>query len=349
MKMNAAVLYELGKDLVVENDIEIPELKSGQVLVQNAYSGLCRSQLMEVRGLRGVDRYLPHLLGHEGSGKVVSIGENVTKVKPGDCVILGWIKGLGIDAGGVQYRKGSFTINGGPVTTLSQFSVVSENRCVKLPESLPLDIAVLFGCSLLTGAGIVLNELNINQDNTVAVFGLGGIGLSALMALKLSGCKRIFAVDIEEGKLKLAKEFGATDFINSNKEDPVQVILKRTNGIGVDCSIESAGITSSIEQAFGVVRSKTGVCVFASHPKTGDKIQLDPYDLILGKQIRGTWGGASCPDKIIPALAQIYKEGRLPLRKLLSHTYKLEEVNKALDDLDQRKIVRALIEIKPNI
>ena len=347
--MKAAVLYQTGKPLVIEENIIIPELKAEQVLVKIAYSGLCHSQLMEVQGDRGKDHYLPHLLGHEGSGIVIKVGKKVKKVKPGDYVILGWIKGEGNDAGGTTYRKGSTIINAGSVTTFSNYSVVSENRCVKLPEGIPLDIAVLFGCAIPTGAGIVINEIAPQQKDVVAVFGLGGIGLSALMAIHIFECQKVIAIDIEEDKLIIAKDFGATHTVNSKKENPIDVIRQFTNGKGADYSIEAAGTTLAIEQAFQSVHSQGGLCIFASHPKADDRIRIDPYDLICGKQIRGTWGGNCNPDRDIPRFAKLYRDGKLPLKKMISHRYSLDTINEALNDLKERRIIRALIEINTTL
>ena len=153
----AAVLEKLGQPLVIKN-IELPPLLPGQILVKVLFSGVCRSQLMEVRGKRGNDPWLPHLLGHEGSGIVLAIGKDVTKVKIDDEVILGWIKGEGLDAPGAKYRCGKQIINSGGVTTFCNYTIVSENRLVKKPIGLEFDTAVLFGCALPTGAGMVLNE-----------------------------------------------------------------------------------------------------------------------------------------------------------------------------------------------
>ncbi len=349
MEMKAAVLYELQKPLVIENKIEIPELKRGQVLVKLAYGGVCRSQLMEISGGRGEDKYLPHLLGHEGSGVVTKIGGEVIKVKPGDKVILGWIKGSGIEAGGVQYKKGNTVINAGAITTFNEYAVVSENRCVLLDEGIPFDIAVLFGCAIPTGAGMIINEIQLKQDDSIAIFGLGGVGLSALMATRLFQCKEVIAVDVDEDKLRLAKEFGATATINSSKNNPVEEIKKITNGKGVDYSVDAAGLTATIEQAFQSVRIKGGLCIFASHPETGKKISLDSHDLISGKQIRGSWGGSCNPDIDIPKFMKLYKNGKLPLEKLVSNYYKLDDINKAMNDLREKKIIRAVVEIDKNL
>jgi len=344
MKTKAAVLYRTGEPLVLESGIDVPELLAGQVLVKVAYSGVCRSQLMEVRGKRGEDRYLPHLLGHEGSGVVLDTGNEVTKVKPGDKVVLTWIKGKGINCQGAKYKKGDVIINAGAVTTFNEYTVISENRCVKLPDGIPMDIASLFGCAILTGAGIVTNTIHPKQSDSIVIFGIGGIGLSALMATQLYDCSMVIAVDVEEAKLNLAKDFGATHLINSTVEDPVEKILKITGGTGVDFAIEAAGLVCTIEQAFASVRNEGGLCVFASHPPHGEKIKLDPFDLICGKQIRGSWGGESKPDIDIPHFAKLYKEGKLPLEKLITHRYLLVQINQIFDDIENNRVARALIE-----
>lgn len=342
--MKAAILREVNKPLDIEC-IEFSTLQRGQVLVKLAYSGVCHSQLMEARGKRGEDKWLPHLLGHEGTGIVQDIGAGVTKVKKGDKVILGWIKGEGINASPASYTCNGIKINSGNVTTFNEYSVVSENRVVKLPEGIPMDIGVLFGCAIPTGAGIVMNEIIPRENSKIAIFGLGGIGFSALMATKLFHCSQIIVVDIEDTKLKMAKEFGATHTINASKENAVMKILELTNADGVDYSVESSGIAKVIEDAFKSVRNHGGLCVFASHPKNGDKVCLDPYDFICGKQIRGSWGGSSKPDIDIPKFARLYTDGKLPLEKLLDKRYTLDTINEALDDLEKRKVVRPLIVI----
>ena len=172
--MKAAVLYKTGEPLVVEDGIEIPDLQPGQVLVKVEYSGICRSQLMEALGNRGPDPHLPHLMGHEGAGKVVDIGNGVQKISKGDPVVLTWIKGEGANCPGAIYNKNGLKINSGGVTTFSNFTVVSENRCVKLPEGIPLDVATLLGCALPTGAGIVMNSIRPSPSNSIAIFGAGG-------------------------------------------------------------------------------------------------------------------------------------------------------------------------------
>jgi S-(hydroxymethyl)glutathione dehydrogenase/alcohol dehydrogenase len=341
--MKAAVLYETGKPLIVEDGIEVPLLQPGQVLVKVAYSGICRSQLMEVRGKRGEDAYLPHLLGHEASGSVVEIGAEVTKVKYGDKVVLTWIKGEGIDCKGAKYKLGNTHLNSGGVTTFSDFTVASENRCVKLEEGIPMDLAALLGCAVPTGAGIVFNTLHPDKNASIAVFGAGGIGLSAILGAKVHECSRIIAVDIENEKLELAREFGATDVINCKTEDPVEKILQITNGKGVDYSVEAAGSAQVIESAFQSVKHNGGLCVIAGHPDCKERIQLDPFDLIRGKKIVGSWGGECLPDKDIPMYVKYYKNGKLPLERMISQVYPLEKINEALSELENGRAHRILI------
>jgi S-(hydroxymethyl)glutathione dehydrogenase/alcohol dehydrogenase len=341
--MKAAVLWECGQPLSIESEVEIPELMSGQVLVKMAYSGVCRSQLMEVEGQRGEDKYLPHLLGHEGCGKVVHTAVDVTKVSADDWVILGWIKGEGLNADGAKYKLGDKIINSGGVTTFSTYTIVSENRIVPLPKGLPRDISVLFGCALPTGAGIVLNQIKPKKNSSIAFIGLGGIGLSGLMATKAFECKNIIAVDVSDEKLKLAKEFGATHIINASTSNVLKEINNITGGMGVDYSVDAGGKIETIELAFEAVKKNGGLSIFASHPEVGKKISIDPFDLISGKNIKGSWGGASRPDKDIPLLAGLYNKGMMPLEKLVTKSYKLDEINIALDDLKNSKVFRPLI------
>ena len=349
--MKAAVLTRLNEPLDIVSGIEYAQPGRGQVLVKLAYSGVCHSQLMEVRGRRGADAYLPHLLGHEGTGKVIEVGEGVSKVKPDDLVVLGWIKGSGLDGGGVRYRCACLSqdINAGGVTTFNEYALVSENRLVPLPHGVPLDVAVLFGCAVPTGAGIVTNDLKPAPGSSVAVFGLGGIGMSALMATMLFECSKVIAVDVSADKLELARSFGATHTVNASTADAVAEIRKLTGGVGVDYSVEASGHPGVIEQAFESVRRGGGVCVFASHPAHGTRISIDPYELICGKQIKGSWGGSSNPDRDIPSFAQLYLEGKLPLEKLITKRYPLEAINEALDDLEHHRVGRPLIEIDTSL
>lgn len=194
-----------------------------------------------------------------------------------------------------------------------------------------------------------MNQIIPKRNSSIAIFGLGGIGLSALIATKLFKCANVIAIDIEDSKLDLAKEFGATHTINSKKEDALKRIMEITNNTGLDYSVEASGQAKVIETAFKSVKNNGGLCLFASHPKNGDLISLDPYDLICGKQIKGSWGGASRPDIDIPKLAKLYTDGKLPLEKLLDKRYTLDNINQAISDLENRKVIRPLIVINDNL
>ena len=344
--MKAAILYKTGEPLVVEDGIEIPALQPGQVLVKVEYSGICHSQLMEVRGKRGLDHHLPHLLGHEGSGVVIEVGEGVSKIRKSEKVVLTWIKGDGLEYVGTKYYKDNTIINSGPVTTFSNFTVVSENRCVKLPEGVPMDIAPLLGCAIPTGAGIVFNTIQPKCSDTLAVFGLGGIGLSAIMAANALECVTIIAIDIENHKLKKAQELGATHLINNRDGCALNEIMKISNNEGVDFSIEATGRVKVAEMAFQAVKVRGGLCTIAGHPAHGEIVRIDPFDLIKGKRIQGSWGGDSKPDRDIPLMSKFFLEGKLPLEKLISHRFNLEDINQALDGLEQGNLNRALIEMR---
>jgi S-(hydroxymethyl)glutathione dehydrogenase/alcohol dehydrogenase len=337
----AAVLEEVGQPLVIKN-IQLPTLLFGQVLVKVLFSGVCRSQVMEVRGYRGKDPWLPHLLGHEGSGIVLEVGEGVTKVKPNDEVILGWLKSDGLDVSGAIYRCGDQVINSGKVTTFGNYTIVSESRLVLKPPSLPFDTAVLFGCALPTGAGMVLNELRPSVDKSVIILGLGGIGLSALMTLKALGVHTIIAIDIAEEKLSLARQLGATHIFNSLNEGMKQQVFELTGG-GVDICVESGGQISTIELGFSLIRKNGGKLLFASHPPDGEMIRLAPHELISGKQIAGSWGGATTPDRDVPKMQKIFEDANIPLDALLTKRYSLEQINEALDDLEAGRVFRPLL------
>ncbi len=349
ISFKAAVLEQHKKPLKISPDIKIPPLKNGQILVKLAYSGVCHSQIMEIDGLRGEDKYLPHLLGHEGSGIVLDIGPKVKKVKKGNTVVLGWIKGEGIDSGGCSYECNNKTFNAGAVTTFNEYAVVSENRCVIVPKKIPMDIAALFGCAVLTGSGILTNTIRPKKNTDIAFFGIGGIGLSALAVSQSYSFNKIFAVDINDERLSIAKDFGATHTINPLRECPVKLIKENTKGIGVDYSIEAAGLVKTIEQAFESIKTNNGLCVFASHPKFGDRISIDPFDLISGKRIIGSWGGDAQPDKDIPFFSELYLAGKLPLEKFISKKYKLEDINIAINDLKKGKVIRPIIELDTSI
>jgi len=340
----AAVQTELNRPLRLYR-VSLPALKPGQVLVEVAYSGVCQSQLLEVRGKRGPDRFLPHTLGHEGSGIVAEVGSVVTKVKPGDRVVLSWIKGRGSDAGGTTYQGPEGPINSGAISTFMRHTVTCENRVTPIPDAMPLREAALLGCAIPTGAGIVLNTAAVRPGSSVAVFGIGGIGLSAVLASSLMHAAVIIAVDLFDQKLDQARQVGATHLINARRQDPLVTILEITGRRGVDYAIEAAGQRTPMETAFQAVRDRGGLCVLAGNLPQGERIALDPFDLIKGKRIVGTWGGESQPDRDIPLYANLHLSERLKLGALITQSNRLEEINRTLDDLESGKVGRALIDM----
>jgi len=343
MKTTAAVLVEPGKPLEL-TDLDIPALKPGQTLIEVVYSGVCHTQVGEARGHRGEDKFLPHCLGHEGSGIVREVGPGVAKVKPGDRVILSWIKGSGADVPGSVYDWNGRKVNAGAITTFATYSVISENRLTLVPDGMPMRLAALVGCAVPTGAGVVFNTAQPRPGQSVAVFGVGGIGACAVAAAALSGCSPVIAVDVNPDKLGLARRLGATHTINSKTADPVAEVLKVCQG-GSDFAIEATGLAPVMRQALACVRNQGGTAVVIGNARFGTTLELDPREFNMGKRLLGTWGGDNVPDRDYPRYCKLLSVGRLNLEPLLSKSYTLTDVNAALDDLEQGKAARPLLDI----
>ena len=341
MKTRAAILWQLHKPLVID-DVEVPALKRGQVLVKVLYSGICRAQYNEMIGLKGPDKFLPHLLGHEASGFIVDTGPGITKVKKGDYVCLSWIKGKGLDAFNSRYGCNGVGINAGAVTTFSDYTVASENRVTKIPKSMPAEAAAILGCAVLTGCGIMENTVAAAGGTSVAVFGVGGIGLSVILGARRRGCSTIIAVDLEGKRLRFAKRMGATHALNANSQN----VLKEINTImptGLDYAVDASGNKNAMENAFAAVKEKGGVCVIAGNLSKDEQIALHPFDLIKGKRITGTWGGESMPERDIPKYARAFSRGDLPFDRMITHRFHLEDINKAFDVLIKGEAGRIIV------
>jgi S-(hydroxymethyl)glutathione dehydrogenase / alcohol dehydrogenase len=343
MKTTAALLVQTGAPLVLA-EIEIPALKPGQVLVEIAYSGACGTQVMEWRGDKGEDKWVPHCLGHEGTGTVLETGSAVTKVKVGDKIVLSWIRGTGIEAGGAVYAWGEKKVNAGGVTTFQRHAVVSENRLTLLPKELPIDVAVLLGCAAPTGMGAVYNVLKAQPGDAVAVFGTGGVGLHALMAAALVGAMPVIAVDLNPTRRALAPLYGATHVIDAGSADVLAEIRKIVPQ-GVDIAVESSGAPAAMEQAVNATRQQGGRAVVIGNARHGATLSLNPAVFNQGKSLMGTWGGDSVPDRDYSRFARLLGAGRFPVRDLLSRPYALEQANQALSDLASGKIGRPLIDM----
>jgi S-(hydroxymethyl)glutathione dehydrogenase / alcohol dehydrogenase len=343
MKTEAAILVELGRPLETVN-LGIPALRPGQALVEIAYSGVCGTQLMEWRGDKGEDKWLPHCLGHEATGTVVDAGAAVTKAKVGDKVVLSWLKGSGVEAGGAVYDWDGRKVNAGGVTTFMRHAVVSENRMSLLPAGLAMDVATMLGCATPTGMGAVINVLKVVAGDTVAVFGAGGIGLNAIMAAALSGAAVVAAVDPSPTRRALAKLYGATHVIDPAAGDPVAEIGKIVPG-GVDVAVESSGQAPVMTQAAQCTRQRGGRAVVIGNARHGSVVTLDPGLFNQGKSLMGTWGGDSEPDRDFPRFGRLLGAGRFPVRDLLSKPYALTNATQALQDLATGTIGRPLIDM----
>lgn len=340
METTGAILEKIGFPLLIDK-INLPPLKKGQVLVKLAYSGICHSQLNEINGCKGPDPYLPHTLGHEGSGKVIDIGEGVSKVKPHDHVVLTWMKGKGLEGGPTQYKRSGCTINSGSISTFLQYAIISENRVAPIPKNLCLQQAALLGCAFPTGAGIIFRQIKPDKGDSLIIFGMGGIGLSALLAAKFLAVKTIIAIDLHQHKLKHAQELGATHILlaDSNITEKIKAICPN----GVDFSIECAGNKKAMEAAFSIIKPG-GLTVIAGNLPKGKKIEIDPFDLILGKQIIGSWGGSSQIDEDIAYYANLILHQDLDLRPLISKIDTLSNINTLLQKLSQGFVGRGLIQ-----
>jgi S-(hydroxymethyl)glutathione dehydrogenase/alcohol dehydrogenase len=337
----AAVLRELGRPLEVLR-LDIPTLRAGQVLVDIAVSGVCHSQLHEIKGRRGEDKFLPHVLGHEASGVVREVGPAVTKVAPGDRVVLTWIKTNGIDVPNTTYGSAIGSVNSGAISTLMRATVVAENRLVKVSDALSFEEAALLGCAVPTGAGALINA-QVERHPSVVVWGAGGVGLSAILAAQANRVPMIIVVDISPEKLSRAREFGATHLVNAKSQDPLTAVREITQGRGASLVLECVGRPECIEQAFACTAYGGGECIIAGNPAYGEKIHLDPFDLIKGRTIRGTWGGDTVPDRDIPIFAKMCIEGSWDIKRLVSHSFALEEVNQAFDALERGDVARAIV------
>ena len=283
MKFKAAILIKTKQDLAIE-EITCNKLLKGQVLVRIIQTGICRSQIFEIDGQRGPDKWLPHLLGHEAIGLVEDIGQEVSKIKIGDQVILSWIKSNGIEAEPAKYNWKNKIVNGGRITTFSEYSIISENRCVKLEGKLSQGIGASLGCAIATGYGITLTLNDIKKAKNIGIVGLGGIGMSVLLGIIQETEANSIAIDINQERLEEAKKLGATYTLRPElTKDLAKELLKRT-GVLMDIIIECTGTITALESSLSLIKNN-GIVKFISHPKNGDILKIDPYELILGKRI----------------------------------------------------------------
>lgn len=346
MKTTAAVLIETGRPLELL-DLELPALKPGQVLVEVLSTGVCHTQVLEVRGHRGADPYVPHCLGHEGVGSVLEISDGVTRVKPSDTVILSWIKGSGGDVPGTVYHEAgtSRKINAGGITTFMRHAIISENRLAPLPADVTTREANWLGCAVPTGVGAIINTAATKQGDSVAVFGCGGVGLCAIAGAAALGASPVIAIDLLESKLKAAQAMGATHVINAATQNVAELIHAIAKG-DVDIAIEATGQPTVMRQALEVVRSQGGRAVVIGNARAGSEVTIDPQQFNQGKQLRGTWGGDSDPDRDYPRFADMLASGAIDLSPLASPPFALEAINEAIDALESGTVMRPFIDMR---
>lgn len=375
MKTKAAVLQEMGRPrpytrsqpLVIE-DLDLDAPGSGEVLVELVGAGLCHSDLSTIDGTR--PRPLPMVLGHEASGIVRDVGPSVVDLKPDDHVVFSFVPMCGrclccstgrpalceagaasnnagtLMTGGVRFKKGAQRVlHHLGVSGFSQFTVAAQESLIKIDPKVPLPIAALFGCAISTGVGAVTNTAKVSPGQSVAVFGLGGVGLSSVMGAKVAGAYPIIAVDTLDSKLKLARKLGAHHTINATAADVATQIQDLTAG-GVDFAFEAVGSAAVLAIAYASVR-RGGTAVSAGLPHPSQQLSISALSLVAQeKSLRGSYMGSSVPRRDIPRMIALYQDGMLPVDQLLSPSIKLESINEGFDRLADGSAIRQLVDFQ---
>jgi S-(hydroxymethyl)glutathione dehydrogenase/alcohol dehydrogenase len=340
-KMKAAILEKLNAPLVID-EIEIPALECGQVLVQIHRSGICGAQINEIAGTKGEDKFLPHLLGHEGGGVILEIGPGVTQVQKGDHVVLHWRKGAGIHSQAPKYKWGDRVVNAGWVTTFSECAVVSENRVTPIEKDIPFEIAALMGCAVTTALGLINNLAQLKIGQSIAVFGCGGVGLNVVQGAAMVAADPIIAIDIYDHKLQMAKDFGATHTINSKNADVRDEVRKIVGPKGVDVFVENTGLVKLIEQAYELTAPQ-GRTILVGVPRYDEDITIHSLPLHHGKVLTGCEGGDTNPALDIPRYLKLYQRGKLKLDQIVTHRYLFSEINTALGKVRSGEVGRCIL------
>ena len=349
MKTRAAIQTAPDQPLVLD-EIEVPDPKPDQVIVKLLSSGVCHSQLHQMHN-RTIAR--PLLLGHEATGVVISLGRDVNHLKEGDHAIVTWVprtpvKGspprLPSDA---TYREE--ILNQVRVFTWAEDALVDAEFVIPISKEHPTDVSSIVGCAVLTGAGAVLNTARVRPGDSVAIFGVGGVGLSALRMAAILEAHPIIAVDLKDDKLDFAREFGATHVVNASETDPVEAIVEISGG-GVDFALDAIGVRATTEQILPSTRAggagadnQGGTAVLIGIP--GKELTLDPKLFMYGqRQYRGTLG-ATYPERDFPMFLRWHQEGKFPLDKLVTRRYTLDQINEACEALEGGEILgRAIVE-----
>ncbi len=316
--MKAAILTELRKPLIVA-DLDLPSLDVGQVLVKVKYAAICGAQLNEIDGAKGQDKYLPHLLGHEGVGIVQQLGPGVTTKSVGDKVVLHWRPSEGIAAAGALYEWnepnewGVAYCQGGPMACFADQCIVSENRLTLLPDGIDQRVAPLFGCALTTAYGVVTRDAKLQPGESVLIFGAGGVGLAIVMMARLVNAYPIHVEDPVWEKVQAAWQRGAQKLLKSQ----------------YDVVIDTTGRSEVIQEAYSLTKPQ-GRTILVGVPRHDDPITIHSLPLHFGKILSGSHGGDSKPHEDIPRLAKLVRAGLLNLDGLITHEFPLEQVNDAI-------------------
>jgi S-(hydroxymethyl)mycothiol dehydrogenase len=338
--------------------ILVPEPGPGEALVRVQASGVCHTDLHYREG--GIGDDFPYFLGHEAAGVVEAVGDDVTDVAPGDFVILNWRAVCGqcraCRRGRPWYcfnthnARQKMTLEDGtplsPALGIGAFAektLVASGQCTKVDPAARPEVAGLLGCGVMAGLGAALNTAPVSRGDSVAVIGCGGVGDAAVLGASLAGAVRVIAVDVDDRKLEWARQFGATDLVNSRASDPVDRIRELTGGFGADVVIDAVGRPETYRQAF-YGRDLAGTVVLVGVPTPEMRLELPLLDVFgRGGALKSSWYGDCLPARDFPMLIDLHLEGRLPLEKLVSETIALDEVEKALGKMERGEVLRSVV------
>ena len=343
--MKAAVLVEINQPLEVA-ELQIPEVLSyGQVHVEVCYSGVCGAQINEIEGAKGPDKFLPHLLGHEGSGIVQRIGPGVKTVKPGDHVVLHWRHSSGLQAEPAKYIWGGRAVNAGWVTTFNDEAIISENRLTVIPKDFDLGLAPLFGCAVTTAVGVINNDAQLKIGQSIVIFGIGGVGLNIAQAAQMVSGNPIIGVDIVDSKIEKSKSWGVNYGFNSvTTPDLKAQILRLVGSGGADVVVDTTGRPRVIELAYELTHAD-GRTILVGVPRKGDNVNIYTLPLHFNKILTGSHGGSAVPDIEIPRLIRLVNQGLMKLDGLFTHKFSLANINDAIAALRSGEAGRVLIKM----
>jgi S-(hydroxymethyl)glutathione dehydrogenase/alcohol dehydrogenase len=344
-KTTAAILIK-SQDLLVVEEIELPsELLLGQVLVEVITSGICGAQINEIEAIKGPDKFLPHLLGHEGFASVLAIGPGVTTVAAGDQVVMHWRPGAGIQSVPPVYKYKGTTLNAGWVTTFNNHAIISENRLTKIPNTnYDKNIIPLLGCALTTALGVLKNDAQIIPSDSLLIFGVGGVGLLLIKIAKILGVKSITVVDIHKEKLDKAIELGASKTILfTDKNQTSHSLLEYFGSKFPTVAIDTTGSTLAIEICYEISASNARV-ILVGVPKHGKKASIYTLPLHFGKVLKGSEGGHSKPEKDIPYLLKLIETNILYFNDYPTQSFSINKINDAISQLKSGVVGRMIID-----